>query len=363
MRTARSDIRGVALVMVMGLILVLAIFGAIVRILSHAAYREVDLISGHLRAIAVGEIGFATVTARLTAAPWSQRWFASGPDLATDVAAGGGFYSYMIRDAPQDSSAPAEATWFAPPHQADLLIRSTFERSSVVMFWRLIIPEDTLDSVGRAIPQCFAMPADTTPVTKPSLDLISRQVNQAVEARVQNTREFEPIDQPLRAASSVRNVGQVLGFQPEGAVSPPAAGVASGPSIPASGPPIAVPTQTPVETSAGTSSTSTMTQSELTGCVNDRLIPTLSEIKARVSEAVSTIPAGHVPSDIAPILATCDSLIQQLQLYFSGCENSLAAPSLVQTTVVNTAYQRIDEWRSAVSRYGYSIPDFPHCGS
>ena len=46
----RGPRRGMALALAIALILVLGAFGAIVRVLSHAAYREVDTALDHLSA-------------------------------------------------------------------------------------------------------------------------------------------------------------------------------------------------------------------------------------------------------------------------------------------------------------------------
>src|ERR1043166_2380630 len=102
----RSRRAGSALALLLGLIMVLSAFGGIVQLLSHGAYKEVDEVNNHLRAVGVGEVCFAEIIARLSTAPWGQRGFRGGPEVRTGLSAIGGSYGYLLRDTP----APAAST-------------------------------------------------------------------------------------------------------------------------------------------------------------------------------------------------------------------------------------------------------------
>src|SRR5687768_14181252 len=130
---------GMALVLVLCILVVLGGFAGVLRALSASAYREVDAVNGHLRAVAVAEIGFAEIVTRLAATPWHERWFKAGPDVQQDIRAGGGTYAYVLRDTPSPATStdPVARRGLASPNQADLLIRATFDRSSAVLYWRL----------------------------------------------------------------------------------------------------------------------------------------------------------------------------------------------------------------------------------
>jgi hypothetical protein len=234
-----------ALGLVLGLILVLGAFAAALRLLSHSAYREIDVVNGHLRAIAVAEIGFATAIGRLTAAPWPERWFRSGPDVQLDVPATGGSYSWMIRDAPRRATFtdPLAQATLGSPNQADLLIRATSGQSRVLMYWRLTLPDDSLDALATVIPTYFAHGPESAPLTPGTADALTGEAEDGLRKRAGNTPRYEGIDGPLRR-SPPEKVGEVLGVDPGGpvvdGVTPPDG---TGPDIPP--PPPEAPGETP----------------------------------------------------------------------------------------------------------------------
>jgi hypothetical protein len=342
--------RGIALVIVLALLLVLAVFGTIVRLLSHAAYKELDAINAHLRAIAVGEVGFATVTARLTSSPWSRRWFAKGPEVQRDVKGAGGTYSYLIRDTSRTAGSvePADPIGSATSHLADLLISATYERSSVVMFWRLMVPEDSLDSVSRVVPSFFTLPQEASSVTRDTADIVSAQVDQAAALRAANSRDFEPLYAPLRAATDVREVETTLGFAPPGVLQEPqpaddstagvvAAGLPAGNQNPADAVPVPTP-GTGVSSVPGTTVTSPTAppasgapEGVLSAYAQDYLLPRLSKIKTCLAYV-----------NMPDVAARVDSEISGLQSMVQSVDRTSTNPSTPnQNVLVNDSYTTI----------------------
>lgn len=212
--------RGVALAIVLGVLIVLGAFGAVLRVLTQSASKEVDVVNAHLQAIAVAEVGFSTTVARLTSAPWSERWFRGAPDVQVDVPASGGTYTLMIRDTPQPVTYedPLARAALGSPNQADLLIRATVDRSAVVMFWRLTVPEDSLDALAVALPTFFTFGPASAPVSPATADTLSGLVNNGVAERARNAPRSDGLHGPLRAAPDPASIGTILGFTPPGPV-------------------------------------------------------------------------------------------------------------------------------------------------
>lgn len=212
--------RGVALALVLGLLVVLGAFGAVLRVLTQSASREVDVVNAHLQAIAVAEVGFASTVARLTGAPWSERWFRDAPDVQVDVPASGGTYTLLIRDTPQPAQYddPLARAAFGSRNQADLLIRATVDRSAVVVFWRLTVPEDSLDALAVVLPTFFTFGPASAPVSPATADTLSGLVNTGVRERAQNAPRSDGLHGPLRQAPDPAAIGTLLGFTPPGPV-------------------------------------------------------------------------------------------------------------------------------------------------
>ena len=208
--------QGVALALVLALLAVAAAFGAIIFLLTRSANRELDVLSSHMRAVAVAEVAYAAVVGRLNVTPWSQRWFRGRPDAQQDVPAAGGAYSYVLRDTPvlpAAADAVDAATLFGP-HQADLLVRATCERASATLYWRLLVPTGTLDSAARAVPTFFVFAPDGTSLSPAGLDPLGAQVNQQLLQRARNRAGFEARRPPLDRAKSAPEIETALGFQP-----------------------------------------------------------------------------------------------------------------------------------------------------
>jgi len=296
-----SPRRGAALALTLALVLVLGAFGTTLRLLSHRAYRESDLVNAPIRAIAVGEVGFSSITGRLGAAPWSNRWFKTGPDIGYNVAAAGGTYSYLIRNASSPAALlePMTALFLGDPHQADLLIRATFDRSTVVMFWRLLIPDNTLDSLARVVPTFFVFPPENVQPTSEQVDAVSAQVNTGIDTRTGNQPDFIAVAGPLQQASSASQVAGILGLDPSRPVlDGVSAGGDGGAPLPNSSrleashssgwvfPPIA-PVPVPSDTSSSPPSAGGImcngslrtTAGSLISCVTDYLAPRLETIQ------------------------------------------------------------------------------------
>ncbi|MBI4860040.1 MAG: hypothetical protein HY815_07220 [Candidatus Riflebacteria bacterium] len=222
-----------ALAIVLGVILVLGTFGAVLRIMSQTAYREVDLVNAHLRAVAVAEVGFATITSRLGAAPWSKRWFKSGPEVTFDVKAAGGNYSYLIRDAPLPYvyTDPLDRNTLGTGQQADLLVRATYGRSNVVMFWRLAVVEDSLDYFTRVVPVFFTFGPENARPVKADADTLAAHVNDLITSRNDNLPGYQAVAPQLAAAQTAPQVAGALGCTPNGTVEDTVAGSGAGGAV------------------------------------------------------------------------------------------------------------------------------------
>ena len=208
--------RGVVLAMVLALVAILGAFGAIMALLTSGASREVDALTDHLRAVGVGEAGYAAVLARLTGAPWSKRWFRTAPAVESSVSAGDGSYSYLIRDVPAAATAtdPLTARTLLPPQQADLLIRATYQRSSVVMYWRLTCPQGALDGFARVLPVYFTFGPDDAKPRPTDVDPISADVNRRIEEREKNRPRFDDQRRKFSTETTLPGIGGGLGFTP-----------------------------------------------------------------------------------------------------------------------------------------------------
>jgi len=229
---------GIALFLVICVILVLAAFAGVLRLLTHSAAVEVDAVTAHVRAVAVGELAFAEVVARLGATAWRDRWFRAAPDVTEGMPAGGGVYSYLLRDTPAPVALgdPLADAALGGPAQADLLVRATYGRASVVMFWRLTVPQDSLDNVTTVVPTYFGFGPETAQPTPADADPLSAQVNQGIRDRQRNGARAGPLAGPLGQATGAGAAGTLLGADPgPGAVEgvPPPGGAGGGPPRPA----------------------------------------------------------------------------------------------------------------------------------
>ena len=234
MRTGRG---GVALAIVLGVLFILAAFATVLRLLTHSAYREVDQVNAHMQAVAIGEVAFGATVARLSSAPWANRWFRAGPVVETDVPTRHGRYTLLIGDTSQPASFddPLSQASLGSPNQADVLIRATFEKTSVLMYWRLTVPEDSLDALATVIPAYFALGPESAPVSPGTAGALAQLATAALRQRAANTPRVEKLGIPLQQATSAQAIGTLLGFAPGAVVEPPA--VAAQPGPPGAGAP------------------------------------------------------------------------------------------------------------------------------
>jgi len=210
--------RGIILAVILGVVTVLLVFAGLLCVLSQGASREVDVISGHVQAISVGETAFAEIVARLVVLPWGQRWFRTGPDVQRDHQTEGGTYSYLIQDtlSPPTVTDPILGESLSGPRQADLLVRATHDRSTVVMFWRLTVPRNSIDSIGRVVPLFFTHWDPSVAVTPPAANSLSEQVTRWIETRSRNRGEFEAMRPGLAATEGAGAVADLLGVRNPG---------------------------------------------------------------------------------------------------------------------------------------------------
>ena len=211
---SRAHRAGTVIVIVLGLIMVLAAFGAILKGLSASANREVDIVSDQTRAIGIGESVFSEVVARLTVTPWSARWFRTGADIQLDQSVPGGYYSYVLQNSPPPPPDPAAPPGEPPPQQADLLVRASFDRSTIVMFWRLTVPRETIDSVNRIIPSFFSHLPTSTPADPSELGAIGVQVGNWLRQREDNKPRLGQLRPSLMTAPGANGVAGLLGGTP-----------------------------------------------------------------------------------------------------------------------------------------------------
>lgn len=217
MKSGRS---GATLALILCIVLVMAAFGEIVFLLSRSAYREVDLLNGHLRAMGVADSAFAEIIARLSATPWSKRWFRDGADVQLDVPLAGGSYDSMIREARIKPviNDPLARTLAGQPHQCDLFVRASYQSSTVAMLWRLTIPEDSLDTYRRVIPVQFTFVPDTSRADPETMDRITRELKPQMEERDRHTPDTDLIVPPLHEATTAGEIADVFEHRPRGPV-------------------------------------------------------------------------------------------------------------------------------------------------
>ena len=212
----RAPVRrhGVALVLVLSIVMVLGAFGFILSRLSAGARREVDVLTGHFRALSVADAAYAEVISRLSSTGWENRWFKGTPEVRTNVAAAGGNYSYVLRDVPGQSDPPPlpGLSNNLRPGQADLLVRATHGKSEALAVWRLIVPQDGLDEASRVVPAVFAnLPDPPSSMTPAAVDPVTALVDDAVRKRVSNWSDFEKKRPKLRSAGSPADIATTLG--------------------------------------------------------------------------------------------------------------------------------------------------------
>lgn len=218
---------GVLTVIIIAIILVLLGCGLLLKVLSGGAYRETDVLISHMRAISVGESMYGEIVARLSATSWTNRWFKNAADAQVAVTIAGGTADYLIQDAlppaapppsPPPSGAPALALTPTTPNQADLMIRANYGGHSVLMYWRLTCPEDSIDALSRVIPDMYMNPLTPAgaPGTVPQLPgPFVQEVEKQIAAREANRKKSDPLLSPIRDSQSPGEVQAVLGFQPE----------------------------------------------------------------------------------------------------------------------------------------------------
>jgi len=218
------------LAVVVALLLLMAVFGILVHRLSQSAYRELEVVDSHLKALAVGEGGFSEIVARLSAVSWSKRWFKERPEFRSGVLAAGGIYNSLISDTPRPVPLidPLRRRTLSCPNQADLLIEAVYGHSTVLMFWRLTVPEDSLDPILRVIPGFFTFVPAAAPLAPDALDPLSGRVNTFIQTREENSPAFEGQRPQLSATATAAQIGSILDFTPTrpvvDGVSPPEGG-------------------------------------------------------------------------------------------------------------------------------------------
>ena len=202
--------------MVIGLLLTLACFGGVVILLSHSAYREVDVLDAHLRALAVGEAAFSEIVTRLSATSWPERWFRGAPDVQFDVPIAGGTYESLLRDAVAFPASvnPLIQRWGGAPHQVDLFIRATYRGSTVAMLWRLVMVSDSLESFRRVLPVVFTFEPEGARANAGQVDPLVQNLAQLQQQRNQNDPLTGQLMPALLAATTAPEIEAALNFQP-----------------------------------------------------------------------------------------------------------------------------------------------------
>jgi len=211
-RPARAR-RGIIAIVILAMLMVILGFAMLLKVMSGGAYREVDVLVGHMRAISVAESQYGEIVARLSATSWTNRWFKGTPDAKTGVAIAGGTADYMIQDAAQvtqtDGSLMAGA--LASTNQADLLIKGYYDKSTIVMYWRLSCPDDSIDALARVVPSIAMFPPDNTPVQASLPGPFQQMIQTAIAQREQNRKLSDPMVAPLRDAQTPGEVLSLLG--------------------------------------------------------------------------------------------------------------------------------------------------------
>ncbi|MBI3890118.1 MAG: hypothetical protein HY303_01160 [Candidatus Wallbacteria bacterium] len=207
-------------------LVLLALMGLVIHMLSRQTYSELLRIDGFLRAVAVAEACHARLLARLEGAPWEQRWFKGSSDAGSDDWKDG-TYDFLIADGPK-------------PFEADLLVRAVALRSRVVLFWRLRADPFTLSPYRHVQTLFFTHAESETPVTLPGLDRLRREVDDAIGVREGNRGWAEDTERRFEPVAQVGQIASILGVPaappiPD-SIPPVTPGQPSSPQAPRSGP-------------------------------------------------------------------------------------------------------------------------------
>lgn len=214
---------GVLTVIIIAIILAILGFGLMLKVLSGGAYRETDVLISHMRALSVGESMYGEVVARLSATSWTSRWFKDAPDAQGSVAIAGGLADYLIQDArtnpppPTATAVPTAVPGTTAVNQADLMVRATYEGHSVLMYWRLTCPEDSIDALSRVVPALYMNPPlpPGSPGARPDLPpSFIDEVEKQIATREINRKQTDPLLSPIRDSQNPGEVQGVLGFTP-----------------------------------------------------------------------------------------------------------------------------------------------------
>lgn len=190
--------RGMVLGICFLVLMLLGLMVGTIHMMSRQSYTELKRVDGFLRAVAVGESAFTRLLSRLESEPWARRWFKDSPDVGTGTWEDGR-YEYVIGNA-------------SKPLEADLGVRATAEKSTVMMVWRLRADPATLAPHRRLRTVYFGYGDPSTPPGTSVLGPIGAVIDTAIATREGNRPWANEKEIELRGQPGLPGVGVVLGL-------------------------------------------------------------------------------------------------------------------------------------------------------
>lgn len=194
--------RGIAIGVVFVVLIVLFVGGMTLSHLMRGVQRQLEFSDAHIRCQYIGEAAMNLQLARLLSKPWEARWFAAGPDSASDLPYGGGNYDYFIQDTADK------------PFHVDLWIRSTFRNARRCFFWRVKYDHGLLGGLaqGLAVNRLELEPEQSPPtgttVTTPFTERIKQIINERTAKRNRADVLGNSIRQNIRTDQILTGLGR-----------------------------------------------------------------------------------------------------------------------------------------------------------
>jgi hypothetical protein len=197
MRNRRHS--GSALVIALAIGLLLAIQIYIIMVYSSGGFRHAEKVTGHLRAIFIGESTFSQILARLRAGRWEDRWFKGGPVQDSISMAGGNCQSYV---------ATASTT---PQKQVNVWLEAHYETATAVMFYQVVCVDDGLDFTAQMYPSFFTFlqEGDPTPLSGSLPASVSLVQSEIVEQQSNLPKALAALSS-VQGNTGLQSLGNVL---------------------------------------------------------------------------------------------------------------------------------------------------------
>jgi hypothetical protein len=190
---------GSALVIALAIGMLLAIQIYIVMVYSSGGFRHTEKVTGHLRAIFIGESSFAQVLARLRAGRWEDRWFKAGPVQDVMSMAGGSCLSYV-------STATT-----SPAKQVNVWLEAHYETATALMYYQVLCVDDGLDFTAQMYPNFFTFlqDGDPTPLGGPLSASVSLIQSEILEQQKNLPKALAALDS-VKGTNGLQALGNTL---------------------------------------------------------------------------------------------------------------------------------------------------------